>query len=92
MFPFYWIGVATAALFLLAVLAIFGALAKLLGVAELGIRDSIVPGLLTGFRGWAEESGSRLRRMVSPAGPEASDGDAATPPVVVTQRLQARIH
>lgn len=91
MFPFYWIGVATAALFLLAVLAIFGALARLLGVAELGIRDSIVPGLLSGFRGWAEEGGSRLRRMVSPAGPDASDGDAAAPPVVVLHRLQPRI-
>jgi hypothetical protein len=92
MFPFYWIGVATAAVFLLAVLAIFGALARLLGVAELGVRDSIVPGLLSGFRGWTDERGSRLRRMVSPAAPDASDGDTAAPPSVVTHRLHPRIH
>jgi hypothetical protein len=92
MFPFYWIGLVTAALFLSAILAIFGALAKLLNVTEIGIRESVVPGLVSGFRGWTEQGGSRLRRRVSPAAQDETDGDDAGPPVIATQRLHPRIH
>jgi hypothetical protein len=90
MFPFFWIGVSTAALFLLAVLAIFGVLAKLLDVAELGIRGSVVPGLVSGFRGGAADPGSRLPRSVSPGSPDGGDGDVAGR-AVVTHRLHPRV-
>ncbi len=50
------------------------------------VRGSILPGLVEGFRDWADDRRTARRPPISPPGPEAGDGieealSAAAPPV-----------
>jgi hypothetical protein len=79
-FPFYWVGALVAGVFLTAVLTIFGVLLKLTNRAATEVRESILPGLVSGMRDWADEHGLPAIRLSSPRsaddGPQLDD----TPP------------
>ena len=72
-FPFLWIGALVAAAFLTFVFTLFGLLMKLLNRATPEVRESILPGLVTGIRDWADGHGLPLARVISPgAGDDGS--------------------
>jgi hypothetical protein len=85
-FPFYWIGAFVAGAFLSLVLTLFALALRFLTRTTSEVRGSILPGLVSGFRDWAGERNSIVRRIVSPGGSEPGDGieealSSAVPPV-----------
>jgi hypothetical protein len=70
--PFFWLGALAAGLLLTAVLALFGVALNLLSRATNEVRGSILPGLVSGFRGWATERGPARPRSSSPRSVESS--------------------
>lgn len=73
-FPFYWIGALVAGAFLSLVLTIFALALRFLARTTSEVRGSILPGLVSGFRDWAGERNSIVRRIVSPGGSEPGGG------------------
>lgn len=69
-FPFYWIGAFVAGAFLSLVLTLFALALRFLTRTTPDVRGSILPGLVSGFRDWAGDRNSRVRRLVSPGGSE----------------------
>lgn len=69
--PFFWLGALVAGLLLTTVLALFGFALNLLSRATNEVRGSILPGLVSGFRGWAAERGPARQRSSSPRSVEA---------------------
>ena len=53
-FPFWWIGALTAALVLGGAFVVFGIAIRLVTRTTNEIRGSMLPGLVSGFRNWAE--------------------------------------
>jgi hypothetical protein len=83
-FPFLWIGAVTAGLFLGAVFGMFGLALRLVTRTSSGVRSTVLPGLVSGFRDWASggPDGHEPSRPVSPViGPTIEDAadDTATP-------------
>jgi hypothetical protein len=92
--PFIWFGAFVAGFFLMAVMTLFGLALKLLTHATDEVRGSVLPGLISGFRGWADDHGPARPRPSSPRSPEVTspfeeiqlrDG----PPL---RRVHARVH
>lgn len=77
-FPFWWIGALTAALVLGATFVAFGIAIRLVSRTTGEIRGSMLPGLVSGFRTWAEARESRA----------ASSGDSpdASGPATMEER------
>ena len=67
-FPFLWIGVIVAGLLLSAVMTLFGIALHLVAQATNEVRGSILPGLVSGFREWADDKVMAARRSSSPPG------------------------
>lgn len=91
-FPFYWIGALTAGLFLATVFAVFGVALRLLNRTTDEIRDSMLPGLVSGFRDWAVP---RTRRVASsPGAVSPASGavieEAGSAAATTTERLTRR--
>lgn len=76
------VGFALATGFLVAVYAVFGVIGRVLDVVSAGVRATVAPTMLSGFRAWTEPAGDGVR---GPAGdvrdPDdagGDDGDART--------------
>ena len=71
-FPFWWIGALTAGLFLAVVFTLFGFALRLLAWTAGEMRQSMLPGVVAGFRGWAGTGGpgggARARVGLAPDG------------------------
>jgi hypothetical protein len=76
--PFYWVGALVSAAFLTIVMSIFGLLLKVGARAATEIRDSILPGLITGVRDWAGD-GLQAIRTRSPRAEEGGSAPEETP-------------
>jgi len=70
--PFIWFGAFVAGLFLVAVMSVFGLALKLFTRATNEVRGSVLPGLISGFRGWAADDGPARPRSPTSPPPEAS--------------------
>lgn len=93
-FPFYWIGAIVASVVLLVTLSLFGAALRAIDRAVMGVRGSILPGLVEGFRDWTDDlRPARRRRTVSPSGPETGDGieDAPSSAAPPAERLRPHL-
>ena len=64
--PFYWVGALVSTVFLTIVVAIFGLLLKIGNRAATEVRESILPGLVAGFRAWTGDGDRRAPRATSP--------------------------
>lgn len=80
-FPFWWLGALVAAVFLSAVMTIFGVLLKLMDRAATEVRESILPGVVSGMRDWTD---GRRRPTLPIVSPRATEDDGPrlddTPP------------
>jgi hypothetical protein len=90
-FPFYWIGAATAFVFLGAAMFLFGIAVKLLSLTTAGVRGTVLPGLVNGFRDWTDEAGRRVRLLSPRADEGEAQPDETSEPVSSVERLQATI-
>jgi hypothetical protein len=72
--PFYWLGALFALAFLTIVITIFGLLLELGSRAATEVRGSILPGLITGIRNWADD-----REPIPPAISPRSDDRGSSP-------------
>jgi hypothetical protein len=79
-FPFYWVGALVAAVFLTVVMTVFGVLLKLMNRAATEVRESILPGLVSGLRDWADEHGLPAIQRSSPRSSEDGPQLDDTPP------------
>jgi hypothetical protein len=64
-FPFWWVGAAVAALFLAGAFTLFALAMRALVWTADEVRESMLPGIVSGFRGWTGE-GTRPARVVPP--------------------------
>ena len=85
--PFYWVGALVSMAFLTVAISIFGLLLKLGDRAATEMRDSILPGLITGIRDWAADHDRPAQRGGSP---RADDGESSAEemPGLVAPRLE----
>ena len=74
-FPFYWIGALVAGLVLAGALAVFGLALDVVMRATNGVRGSVLPGLVAGFREWTADRGRAAD------GPASGHGSAPTSPI-----------
>jgi hypothetical protein len=79
-FPFYWAGALVAAVFLTVVLTVFGVLLKLMDRAATEVKESILPGLVSGMRDWADGQRRPALRIPSPRAAEDGPQLDDTPP------------
>jgi hypothetical protein len=92
-FPFYWAGALVAAVFLTAVLTVFGLLLKLMDRTATEVRESILPGLVSGMRDWADGQRRAAVRLLSPRA--AEDGpqlDESPPSEGIALEHVQRVH
>jgi hypothetical protein len=93
-FPFLWIGAIVAGLLLSAVMTLFGFALHLVARVTNEVRGSILPGLVSGFREWADGY------LAAPRGTSSRHGSSPEPPFEevplrdkpVRTRLRARVH
>ena len=78
-FPFFWLGALVAAAFLTIVMTIFGLLLKMMDRAATEVRESVLPGLVTGIRDWADGRGLPRVASSSPRAAESGSGLEETP-------------
>jgi hypothetical protein len=74
-FPFLWIGVVVAGVFLAAVMTLFGIAVELVARLTHEVRGSVLPGLVAGFREWGD--GVAVVRRVSSPGSSAPEPPGA---------------
>ena len=73
-FPFLWTGALLAGAFLALVMTLFAFALRFVAGTMAEVRGSVLPGLVSGFRDWAEEPYTAVRRLVSPRSPEPGAG------------------
>lgn len=79
-FPFWWMGAAVATLFLAAAFTLFGVALRVIAWTAGEMRDSMLPGVVSGFRGWT--GGSRPgREPEQPASPASAFAPGGGPEV-----------
>jgi hypothetical protein len=79
-FPFIWAGALVAGLFLTAAMALFGLALEVFARATDEVRGSVLPGLISGFRGWANDHDPARPRSSSPRSPEPASPFEEIPP------------
>jgi hypothetical protein len=95
-FPFVWLGAVVAGVFLTTVFAVFGIALRLLSRTTTEARETVLPGLVSGFRDWTQGAGPAIRRMISPraegpSGPDVSVEETGSVGGVRTERLHAHV-
>jgi hypothetical protein len=88
-FPFLWIGIIVAGTFLAAVLTVFGIAVELVARVTHEVRGSVLPGLVAGFREWADDGVAPARRASTPAS-APPEHPAAAPPESPFEDLATR--
>jgi hypothetical protein len=71
-FPFYWIGALLAGLVLAGAMTVFGLALEAVARVTHGVRGSVLPGLVAGFREWRADAGTAVH-------PDAGGGRSAPP-------------
>jgi hypothetical protein len=92
-FPFYWAGALVAAVFLTAVLTVFGLILKAMDRAAMEVRESILPGIVSGMRDWTD--GQRRTAIRVPSPRAAEDGpqlDESPPSEGIALEHVQRVH
>jgi hypothetical protein len=73
------VGFALATGFLVAVYTVFGVIGRLLDIVSAGVRATVAPTMLSGFRAWAEPADDVADRSddaaAGPGGPGMDDAD-----------------
>lgn len=78
-FPFWWVGAMVAAIVLGTAFTLFGVATRLLARAADEIRDSVLPGLVSGLRDWTRYPPPR--QVVSSARASWSGSFSSTGPL-----------
>ena len=86
-FPFWWVGALSATLFLGAAFLVFGIAMRLVSRTSGEIRGSMLPGLVSGFRNWAD---GRDRGRASSSDVERALGEQEPESPPATERVRRR--
>ena len=79
-FPFLPAGALLAASVLIGALAVFGLILRAMDRTIVGLRNTMLPGLVSGLRTWRSAGRDRLMVVSSPASSGSPWGDSASMP------------
>lgn len=89
-FPFYWIGALVAGLVLAGALTVFGLALDVVARATNGVRGSVLPGLVAGFREWTGDRGGAARSPAARQDPGPASPIEDAPPL--DRQSMERVH